>query len=113
MIKKIRRELIEKKLADTKKFLDFLNDFKEKPNNYRRIVIETIFTGLDNGSFRDEEKCDYNSDTIKKYSDFIWINIASLIVYKINDCWKNDIAICFCFYNSDDKKFAWLTCIKN
>lgn len=48
MIKKIRRELIEKKLADTKKFLDFLSDFKENPNNYRRIVVETIFTGLDN-----------------------------------------------------------------
>lgn len=79
MIKKIRRELIEKKLADTKKFIDFLNDFKENPNNYRRIVIETIFTCLDNGSFRDEEKCDYDGDIIKRYSDFIWINIASLI----------------------------------
>lgn len=113
MIKKIRRELIEKKLADTKKFIDFLNDFKKNPNNYRRIVIRTIFTGLDNGSFRDEEKCDYDGDIIKRYSDYIWVNIASLITYKINFCCENDIAICFCFYNSDDKKFAWLTCIKN
>lgn len=113
MIKKIRRELIEKKLADTKKFIDLLSDFKENPNNYRRIVIETIFTGLDNCSFRDEEKCDYDGDIIKRYSDYIWVNIASLITYKINDYWENDIAICFCFYNTDDKKFAWLTCIKN
>lgn len=35
MIKKISRELIEKKLADTKKFIDFLNDFKKI-----RIIIE-------------------------------------------------------------------------
>lgn len=87
--------MIEKKLADTKKFIDFLNDFKENPNNYRRIVIETIFTGLDNGSFRDEEKCDYDGDIIKRYSDYIWVNIVSLITYEINDYWENDIAICF------------------
>lgn len=80
MIKKIRRELIEKKLADTKKFIDFLNDFKENPNNYRRIVIKTIFTGLDNGSFRDEEKCDYDGDIIKRYSDFIWINFVFVFI---------------------------------
>ena len=82
MIKKISRELIEKKLADTKKFIDFLNDFKENPNNYRRIVIEIIFTGLDNGSFGDEEKCDYDGDIIKRYSDYIWVNIASLTCLK-------------------------------
>lgn len=90
-----------------------MSDFKKNPNNYRRIVIETIFTGLDNGSFRYEEKCDYDGDTIKKYSDYIWVNIASLIVYEINFCCENDIVICFYFYNSDDKKFVWLTCIRN
>lgn len=98
---------------DLKKFADFLKQFKENPKRYKKILIETYFTGSDSSV---EQK--YGNDlVIEEFKDFILNAMTQLAKYEII-YWNEDPSYIYFHFNSHfnsiaDKVSVWLTCYKN
>lgn len=118
---KVENEVEVKKLICLGRFIDFLKQFSENPNQYREMIINSNVVNIRTGaSKRNETRVVLNSTDIKDDCYDIMDSIVFFPVkYDIVFSYGCDSAISFCFEDKsiirikrNSRRFVYITCFR-
>lgn len=118
---KVENEVEVKKLICLERFIDFLKQFSENPNQHREMIINSNVVNIRTGATkRNETRVVLNSTDIKDDCYDIMNSIVFFPVkYDIVCSYGGDSAISFCFEDKsiirikrNSRRFVYITCFR-